>query len=254
MRNRGSTRSLTRVKESVPREYRYLVRGGVFALMRPFFIGDRVDCPCCGGSYRRFVSLGGRSLLCPGCSSAGRHRLLSLYLRDRTSVYRDSLRVVHFAAEYSLLRGLRELDNLDYIPADLDPPRGARRLDMTEIELESGSVDMVICSHVLEHIPDDRKAMAELRRILKPEGSALLMVPQDRRRAETYEDPSITSPADRAAAFGQSDHVRIYGRDFIDRLESVGFRVRSEDYARALGGEAIARYGLSEGDVIYVCS
>ena len=152
------------------------------------------------------------------------------------------------------MRQLRKLQHLDYVPADLDPPLGATKLDITAIELESDSVDMVICSHVLEHVPEDRAAMAELRRILKPGGLAVIMVPLDSTRAQTFEDPSITSPEDREVAFGQWDHVRIYGRDFLDRMRSAGFTVLVEEYARTLGGEARRRYGLLEGDIIYRCS
>jgi ubiquinone/menaquinone biosynthesis C-methylase UbiE len=126
-------------------------------------------------------------------------------------------------------------------------------MDITAIPLADASVDLAIASHVLEHIPDDRRAMAELRRVVRPGGAALLMVPMEEGRP-TYEDPAITAPADRLRAFGQEDHVRIYGDDFTDRLSAAGFAVRRELYARTLGAEAIARNGLQDYDAIYVCS
>ena len=103
---------------------------------------------------------------------------------------------------------------------------------------------MILCSHVLEHVVDDRKAMRELHRVLHPSGWALIVVPIASRRDETFEDPAVLTPADRERVFGQADHVRIYGRDFKARLEEAGFTVSVEDYARELGDVGARRYGL----------
>jgi SAM-dependent methyltransferase len=247
--------ALSRLKQGVPRKYRYLVRGAVMGIVSPFFTGTAVECPCCEKTSRRWLLLDEHDPVCPHCSSAPRQRLLALYLKERTPIFGSRLRMVHFAAEYCLMRRFARLPNLDYVAADLDPPRGAIRLDLTAIDLPTDSVDMVICSHVLEHVVEDRVAMRELRRIIRPDGQALIMVPVDRRRAVTYEDPSIATPAARLAAFDQADHVRIYGRDFSERLHSAGFAV--ERYTGAqFAPWAQHRCGLPENDAeaVYVCT
>jgi SAM-dependent methyltransferase len=126
-------------------------------------------------------------------------------------------------------------------------------MDITDIPLDDGSFDMIVCSHVLEHVPDDRKAMRELFRVLRPGGWAVLQSPLDPARPHTYEDWSITAPQERQRAFGQHDHVRIYGRDYGDRLEEAGFRVERVNHLARLGPAAAVRYGLPAQEDIYVC-
>jgi len=247
--------TLSRLKQGVPRKYRYVIRGAVMGAISPFFLGRAVECPCCEKTARRWIALDDHDPVCPHCSSAARHRLLALYLKDRTAFFGDHLRVVHFAAEYCFMRRFAQLPNLDYVAADLDPPRGAIRLDLTSINLPTDSADMVICSHVLEHVPEDQLALRELRRIVKPGGQALIMVPIDHDRADTYEDPTIVTPAARLAAFQQEDHVRIYGRDFPDRLRCAGFAVQAHT-ARDFPAPVQKRFGLPVGDsqALYVCT
>jgi SAM-dependent methyltransferase len=243
------------LKAAVPRRYRYVVRGAGLALVGPLFRGGNVTCPCCDRRSRRWVSFGYPNRLCPRCSASERNRLLMLYLRNETAVFTHrEFTVAHFAAEYSLMRKFTRLPNVDYIAADLDPPFGGVAMDITALPLSSESVDIAICSHVLEHVPEDVTAMAELRRVVRPGGVALVMVPCDPRRDTTYEDDSITTPEGRLVAFGQDDHVRIYGRDFAARLRAAGFEVSPLSYTRKLGLDASKRYGLDEGDVIFVCS
>jgi SAM-dependent methyltransferase len=249
------TVAIARLKQSVPRKYRYMVRAAVVAMISPFFSGRAVECPCCEKAARRWIMMAEHDPVCPHCSSGARHRLLALYLKERTPFFDAPLRVVHFAAEYCLMRRFARLPNLDYVAADLDPPRGAIRLDLTAIDLPTDSVDMVICSHVLEHVVEDQTAMRELRRIIRPGGRALIMVPVDRSRAITYEDPTIVTPAARLTAFHQADHVRIYGRDFPERLRSAGFAVELQTAAQ-FAPWAERRCGLphNDGDPIYACT
>jgi len=124
-------------------------------------------------------------------------------------------------------------------------------MDITNIPYEDNSFGVILCSHVLEHIPDDRKAMRELYRVLKPGGWAILQVPII--RDKTFEDFSITKPEDRERVFGQWDHVRAYGKDYRDRLEKAGFKVRVDDYVKRLGADKIKKYALKENEDIYYC-
>ncbi len=140
-----------------------------------------------------------------------------------------------------------------YITGDLEDPRADVRLDITDIKYPDATFDVIYCSHVLEHVPEDRVAMRELRRVLKPNGWAILLVPVS--GDHTYEDPSITDPAERLKAFGLEDHVRQYGRDFVDRLREAGFAVDVIEASDLYSDRQAIRMGL-RGDVgeIYRCS
>ena len=245
---------LEAIKGLVSRRYRYLARDIWCNSVSVLFVGSKVDCPICGKSSSRWISLGFSQPLCPHCLASDRNRLISLYLKNELDFGAKPLRLLHFAPEHCFLRRFAKVPNVDYIAADIDPPKGGVKIDITDIPLDGDSVDLIICSHVLEHIMDDAKAMNELRRVLKPDGTALIMCPVYRDRPTTYEDASIVRPEDRLVAFGQTDHVRLYGADFGARLERAGFRVDENHYAVRLGEPAMRRYGVKPGAVIYVCS
>lgn len=163
---------------------------------------------------------------CPGCGSLERHRALWLYLRDRTTLLSGSADVLHMAPEPAIERALRAMRNVRYTAADLEPAhRGILRADITALPFADSCFDLILCNHVLEHVPDDRAAMSELHRVLRPQGTAIIQNPVDDTRAATYEDPAVVTPADRRREFGQRDHVRVYGRDFRDRLVAAGFDI-----------------------------
>lgn len=146
------------------------------------------------------------------------------------------------------------MPHLAYISIDLASPVAMMRMDITDLTFPDDSFDCILCYHVLEHIPDDSAAMRELRRVLKPNGWAILQSPVYRNRATTYEDSCIVHPVDRERAFGQSDHVRIYGADYFQRLEDAGFRVRMDPFVRTLDPVSIERYGLSAWEMIFICT
>lgn len=216
-------------------------------------IGNRVTCPCCGHHLHHFVSFYGRSMLCPWCWSLPRHRLLYFYLQNRTNIFQDLLTVLHFAPD-ALERRFRASPNITYISADLEDPRAMKKIDITAIPFADQTIDVILCSHVLEHVPDDSNAMGELYRILKPGGWAILLVPIDLERATTFEDPSVVDPKERERLFGQFDHVRIYGRDYVTRLERAGFIVRQDEYLCMLDSSLIQQYGLTSNDTIFFCT
>jgi SAM-dependent methyltransferase len=242
----------------IPRLTRTLVperyRGALRALR---YSGDRVACPCCGGHFSGFLPYGvvrREGALCPRCDSLERHRLLYLYLRDRSPLFSERFRVLHIAPEPVFEKLLRALPNLDYLSADLRSPRAMVRMDICQIAYGDESFDFILANHVLEHVPDDKRAMRELRRVLSRKGFAILQAPIDTGRAETFEDPSVTSPEERERLFGNYDHVRMYGRDYADRLREAGFTVKVEPYAKELGPELSTRYGLMADEEIYVCT
>ena len=124
------------------------------------------------------------------------------------------------------------------------------KADICNLPFEDNTFDVILCNHVLEHIPDDTKAMSELYRILKPGGWGIFQIPQDLNREITYEDNTITDKVERAKIFGQYDHVRIYGRDYFDKLREIGFTVNEIDFTKLLSQEEIDRYRLAQGEII----
>ena len=147
---------------------------------------------------------------------------------------------------------LRASTKINYISGDLNPLVADRKIDITDINFENNYFDFIICNHVLEHIVDDQKTMRELFRVLKPEGFAILQVPISRKAKETFEDFSITTPGEREKYFGQKDHVRIYGKDYKNRLESIGFKVELYDIKKDLGIQDIKKFGLNEEEILYI--
>jgi len=203
--------------------------------------GEDVECTCCGRSFRSFApDKRGWPVACPGCGSDARHRLLAHYLRTELGPLAGR-RILHFAPE-PWVAPLLDVAGADYVSADIDDPRAELNFDIQDIPLPPDTVDVIVCSHVLEHVPDDRRATRELVRILRPGGVALVLVPQDPSRSETYEDPSITSPEDRLAHFWQADHLRLYGTDVGSRLEEDGFTVLVDRYMDVVNPQLVARH------------
>lgn len=226
---------------------------------RPLYHGSRITCPCCGGRFRKLVAHRGvRDVRCPGCGSMERHRLLWLYLQRRTVLLSDCLRVLHMAPEGCIQRLLRRLPNLDYVTADLASPLADVHCDIQHLPFQDDSFDVVICNHVLEHIPDDRRAMAELARVTAPGGWAVLMCPIGRDRAVTLSDPAVRTPSEALRVYGQEDHVRLYGADYRERLEAAGFEVAVEPFLDELPPELVERHRLRrrhdifESDEVYI--
>ena len=220
----------------------------------PLFYGHRFVCPICKGHFRKFLSFGVKprpNASCPRCGSLERHRLSWLYLRDRTNFFSDNLKVLDIAPMDCLQRKFQAMPNLDYVSVDLELPIAMVKMDITDMQFPDNYFDCIICYHVFEHIPDDRKAMKEIFRVLKPDGWAILQVPI--LMEKTFEDPNITTPKEREKVFGQRDHVRIYGLDYKDRLEGVGFAVKVDSYVKELGDDAIKKYNLMRDEYIYFC-
>jgi SAM-dependent methyltransferase len=221
--------------------------------------GPRVQCPICDHRARRFLPFGGGTIKrpnaqCSKCGALERHRTVWLYMVNETDLFSATRRrrMLHVAPEPVLERRLRSAPLIDYVSADLEPGAADEVMDITDIQHPDDTFDVIYCSHVLEHIPDDARAMRELRRILRPGGWAILQVPILLER--TDEDPSITDPEERLRRFAQRDHVRAYGPDYADRLRAAGFEVRQDRYAERVGPELSHRYGLQAGEVVHFCT
>jgi SAM-dependent methyltransferase len=224
-------------------------------LARLRYRGNEVECPCCGQRFGSFAPDWNRAAaICPGCGAHERHRALALYLRERTELGTKPARLLHFAPEHALDQVLSSMPHLERVTADLEPGAADLQIDITHIALADSSFDAILCSHVLEHVDDDRRAMSELHRVLRPGGWALILVPLDLNREATLEDPTVTTPEQRVAAYWQADHVRLYALDIADRLREAGFDVRTERLSHDLPAEVVRRHGLVRSDVIFRCS
>jgi SAM-dependent methyltransferase len=212
--------------------------------------GEGRECPCCGGGFRRMSRrrIAGFGGICPRCRSHPRHRAIALLLARGDLPGR---RLLHFAPEPLFDPVFARLPGIERVTADLHAPADLR-LDITDMDLPDGDFDLILCSHVLEHVPDDRKAMAELRRVLADGGLCLVLTPY-RPDRPTYEDPSISSPLDRMVAFGQQDHVRIYGVDLADRLRRAGFEVEDRTPAELFDDQTVERCELDPDEHLFLC-
>ena len=192
-------------------------------------------------------------VLCWRCGSYERHRALWICLTRDPDLLASTSTMLHLAPEHCLRARLTALVGHGYRAGDLSPWRGDLRIDLTAVALPDASFDAVLCSHVLEHVDDDRAAMRELHRIVRPGGLAIVMVPLDPTRAITHEDPAIVTPAEREREYWQHDHVRLYGCDFVDRLAEAGFDVTARRIDAEVGEVAATRHGLSEADTLFLC-
>lgn len=226
-------------------------------ILATWYRGNSFEDPIDGKTYRSFLPYGyenpRENVLAPGTLSLERHRLLWLYLKNETSFFTENLKVLHFAPEQAFYKRFRNLKNLEYTTTDLNSPLADVKADICNLPFGDNSFDFILCNHVLEHIPDDTKAMQELYRILKPGGTGIFQIPQDLSRETTFEDNTIIDPKERAKIFGQYDHVRVYGRDYFEKLRAAGFQVDEADYTSNYTAAVIERYRLSKGEIIPVC-
>ncbi len=229
--------------------------------MRPFVAffmrGNTYTDPIDGKSYRRFLPYGyakvRKNVLAPGTLSLERHRLFWLYLKNETAFFSAPLRVLHFAPEQAFVKKFKKQKNLTYTTTDLNSPIAEVKADICDLPFKDHSFDFIICNHVLEHIPNDTKAMQELYRVLAPSGTAIVQVPYDAKREITFEDNTITDQSERTRIFGQYDHLRVYGMDYFKKLSSVGFNVNALDYTQSMSNNDIERYRLCRGELLPVC-
>jgi len=232
----------------------YVARPLLVQLLKGHTYTDPID----GRSFKTFLSYGYEqqrpNVLSPSTLSLERHRLLWLYLKRETNFFSDALKVLHFAPEQAFYKRFRKLTNLDYTTTDLNSPLADVKADICNLPFKDNSFDVILCNHVLEHIPDDTKAMTELHRVMKSGGWGVFQIPQDMSRAVTFEDDSITDPKERARIFGQYDHVRVYGIDYFDKLSAAGFKVNPVDYTSKFSAKEIEQYRLAKGELIPLVS
>ncbi len=218
------------------------------------FKGSRYTDPIDGKQFRKLLPYGyvnpRENVLSPSTLSLERHRLLWLFLKNKTDFFSKPASLLHFAPEQAFYKKFRKLSHLNYTTTDLNSPLADVKADICALPFEDNSFDIILCNHVLEHIPEDQKAMEELYRVMKPGGWGVFQVPQDLKRKQTFEDNSITDKKERARIFGQYDHVRIYGHDYFNKLRTAGFRVEEVDLTATMPENEVDRYRLAKGEII----
>jgi SAM-dependent methyltransferase len=222
--------------------------------------GSHRFCPVCSRFSSKFERVGfvpREDAQCVWCGALERHRFVWLFLQRKTDLFTTTTgkslgKVLHVAPELCFQQKLRQMLGSGYVTADLEHERVDVKMDITDIGYPDETFDVILCSHVLEHVPDDRKAMREFCRVLKKSGWAILLVPITVEK--TIEDPTITDPKERLRLFGQEDHVRRYGADYVERLKAAGFKVDCIKPADFLSPEEIERMGITKGaGEIYFC-
>ncbi len=233
-----------------------LIRLSVFFLpiIKILYRGNKFTDPIDGRSYKKFLPYGYKKLrpnaLSPGTLSLERHRLLWLYLKRETAFLKDKKKVLHIAPEQALYKKFKKIECWDYITLDLNSTIADIKADITNIPFDDNIFDIIICNHVLEHIQDDIIAIKEIYRVLKKNGLAIMQIPIDIKRIKTFENPEIKSNKEREELFGQYDHVRVYGKDFFERLKSVGFKTKKINYTKELSKEEIKKFSIIKGEII----
>ena len=245
------------ILRKIPRKYIQYVSHYFLRVIAIFYYGNNVECPIDGKTYRKFLPYGRLesrpNALCPSSLSLERHRLLWLFLKNRTNFFTSPLKLLHIAPELCFMDAFEKMKNIDYITGDLESPLAKVKMDVLDIPFDENTFDVVFCNHVMEHVESDIKAMKEILRVLKPGGWAIMQSPVYPEQEKTLEDATITDPADRERIYGQNDHLRKFGRDYGQRIAKAGFKVTEIDYLSELTEEVKTRYALPKEEIIYFC-
>ena len=232
----------------------------IFSKIAPIlYYGNKYQDPISGKTYRKFLpyGYGGRAkrdnVLCPGSLSLERHRLLWLYLKNKTDFFTKNYKMLHIAPEQCFYKLFKAQKNLNYTTGDYNSPIADIHFDLHKAPFEDNSFDVIFCNHVLEHVENADICMKELYRIMNKGGWGIFQVPLDVTREKTYEDKSIITEADRELHFWQKDHLRLFGLDYKDKLQNAGFTVIVDDYVNTLTPQDVEKFRLPKGEMIYLC-
>ena len=224
---------LVQIKKSIEKIFPGFSRKIYYSISIIKYRGEKYFCPICKKGFSKFLTGPNKSRInskCPGCGSLERQRLLWLYLTSKLEIKNQKINPLNVAPDYATQTALQRLKNISYTSVDLNSSLAMKKNDITNLEFRDSYFDAIICYHVLEHIENDRKALSELHRVLKPGGWAILQSPVDIDMTVTFEDSNVITAKERKKLFGQEDHVRIYGCDYIKRLEEAGFIVNEDNF------------------------
>ena len=241
----------------IPRHYLQHVSHFFLRIFSLFLRGNKFEDPINGKTYRKLLPYGRlkprENAIAPDSLSLERHRLMWLFLKNKTNFFTDNLKFLHIAPEYCFIKIFKGMKNLDYLTADLISPWADVKMDVHDIPFEENTFDVVICNHVLEHVDDADKVMKEFYRVMKPGGWGIFQVPIDYNSSVTIEDRSVTDPRERERLYWQSDHLRLFGRDYGDKLTAAGFRVTESNFVNEIDPKLVERYALDKNEIVYYC-
>jgi len=232
----------------IPRKYIQRFSYIATKILALFYIGNKLECPVCNHHFRKFLPYGylkpRNNALCPNCLSLERHRLMWLYLKEKTNFFSEKIKLLHVAPEFCFIKRFDKLENVDYVTADIESPLAKVKMDVQKIPFSDNYFDVVFCNHILEHVEDHVVALKELFRVLKNGGWGIIQSPINSSREKTYEDKNITSAKEREVHFGQKDHLREFGLDYSHELEKGGFTVIAHNFINQLPHSTIEKHGL----------
>ena len=241
----------------IPRHYLQHVSHFFLRIFSLFLRGNKFEDPINGKTYRKLLPYGRlkprENAIAPDSLSLERHRLMWLFLKNKTNFFTDNLKFLHIAPEYCFIKIFKGMKNLDYLTADLISPWADVKMDVHDIPFEENTFDVVICNHVLEHVDDADKVMKEFYRVMKPGGWGIFQVPIDYNNSVTIEDRSVTDPRERERLYWQSDHLRLFGRDYGDKLTAAGFKVTKSNFINEIDPKLVERYALDKNEIVYYC-
>ena len=241
----------------VPEKSRNKIRQNLNKIIALIYYGNNYTCNCCNKSFRKFFPKGNikrENVRCPNCGSLERTRVLQHYLVNETDLFFRKQSVLHFAPESCLFNQLKNLD-IEYVDGDINPANATHVIDITNIQYPDDYFDLVICSHVLGHVPNEARAIHEIKRVMKKDGIALIMTLIDRNRQKTFEDQQVVTEEERLLNYGERDLCRLHGRDFEERLQEQGLEVTCIDYAQQLPRSVAEANRLGDGsrELIFKC-
>ena len=241
----------------IPRHYLQHVSHFFLRIFSLFLRGNKFEDPINGKTYRKLLPYGRlkprENAIAPDSLSLERHRLMWLFLKNKTNFFTDNLKFLHIAPEYCFIKIFKGMKNLDYLTADLISPWADVKMDVHDIPFEENTFNVVICNHVLEHVDDADKVMKEFYRVMKPGGWGIFQVPIDYNNSVTIEDRSVTDPRERERLYWQSDHLRLFGRDYGDKLTAAGFKVTESNFINEIDPKLVVRYALDKNEIVYYC-
>ena len=241
----------------IPRHYLQHVSHFFLRIFSLFLRGNKFEDPINGKTYRKLLPYGRlkprENAIAPDSLSLERHRLMWLFLKNKTNFFTDNLKFLHIAPEYCFIKIFKGMKNLDYLTADLISPWADVKMDVHDIPFDENTFDVVICNHVLEHVDDADKVMKEFYRVMKTGGWGIFQVPIDYNNSVTIEDRSVTDPRERERLYWQSDHLRLFGRDYGDKLTAAGFRVTESNFVNEIDPKLVERYALDKNEKVYYC-
>lgn len=246
-------------KKLISEKYRIKIINTIQRFISPIYYGKNFYCNCCNKHFKKFLVKGNTprpNAQCPFCSSLERTRVLDLYMSKELKLYeKENVKILHFAPEYGLLKKLNNMKNTEYIDADINPAYAKNIIDVTNIPFAENYFDYIICSHVLGHVPDEKKAISELFRVLKPSGTSLIMTLLSNKN-KTFEDKNIKTDKDKLKFYGENNLCRLHGNDFAERLQNTGFIVEKIDYRTQLPNEVQNKHRLGDGkrEIIFKCN